>query len=66
MGKRGVVASNKCSSKRGKVLDTDVAEAIPPDNNAKSDVKSAAKSDLVATMTFAFANASTPREGLVQ
>ena len=64
-GKRGVAASSKSPLMRGKVSDTNVADVVPPESNAESNVKSEGKSEPVPTMILAFANASAPKEGLV-
>ena len=60
VGKRGAARSSKRPLKIGKVSDPRFLLRL------KSDVKSEAKSDPAPEMNLAFANASTPREDLVQ
>ena len=65
-GKRGAPASNKQPAKRGKASQSDIIEALPPDDVAESDMKSKAKSDTVPSLAPGFANFPAPRDELVQ
>ena len=65
-GKHGAAALSKQPDKRGKVSQSDVVEGLPPDDIAKSNMKSEAKSDAVPSLAPGFANFPAPRDELVQ